>query len=65
MEKYKQVGAIYPCKIMDKNGKVKKIIYPKDMDMSYQETINRQYNKYHRKGKRKAPTLIEKEEVNI
>ena len=50
---------------MDKNGKVKKIIYPKDMDMSYRETISMQYNKYHRKGKRKPPTLIEKEEVNI
>ena len=57
MEKYKQVGAIYPCKIMDKNGKVKKIIYPKDMDMSYRETRSMQYNKYHSKGKRKPPTI--------
>ena len=57
MEKYKQVGAVYPCKIMDKNGKVKKIIYPKDMDMSYRETRSMQYNKYHSKGKRKPPTI--------
>ena len=57
MEKYKQVGAVYPCKIMDKNGKVKKIIYPKDMDTSYRETRSMQYNKYHSKGKRKPPTI--------
>ncbi len=57
MEKYKQVGAVYPCKIMDKNGKVKKIIYPKDMDLSYRETRSMQYNKYHSKGKIKPPTI--------
>jgi len=64
MGKYKQIGAVFPCKIIDKNGNVKKIIYPKDMDMSYRETISMQYNKYHRKGKRKPPT-IEKEGLNI
>ena len=64
MEKYKQAGAVYPCKIMDKNGKVKKIIYPKDMDMSYRETINMNYNRFHRKGKRKPPTIV-KEGLNI
>ena len=57
MEKYKQVGAVYPCKIMDKNGKVKKIIYPKDMELSYRETRSMQYNKYHSKGKIKPPTI--------
>ena len=64
MGKYYQVGGVYPCKIMDKDGNVKEIIYPKDMDLAYRETISMQYNKYHGKGKRKPPT-IEKEEVNI
>jgi len=57
MEEYIQKGAIFPCKIMDKNGKIKKIVYPKDMNMSYKETINMNYNRYHRKGKRKSPTI--------
>ena len=64
MGKYKQIGAVIPCKIIDKNGNVKKIIYPKDMDMSYRETINMNYNRFHRKGKRKAPTIV-KEGLNI
>jgi hypothetical protein len=68
MGKYYQVGGVYPCKIMDKDGNVKEIIYPKDMDLSYRESISMQYNKYHRKGTKKPPTILpnttEKEGVN-
>jgi hypothetical protein len=67
LETYKQVGARYPCKIMDKDGNIKKIIYPKEMDLAAQEQINMHYNnkfyKYQKKGKIKPPT-IEKEEAN-
>jgi hypothetical protein len=63
MKQYEKVGAIFPCKIIDKNGNLKKIIYPKDMDTSYRDTISMHYSKYHT-GKKKPPTIVT-EDANI
>ena len=55
MEEYIQKGAIFPCKIMDKDGKVLRVIQPEDMDKDGQIT-KRSNNPFFTK-KRYVPTL--------
>ena len=69
MEKYERIGEIHACKVMDKNGKLKKIIYPKDMNLEYNDTLRYNFtqkrNRMHAKvcglkDKKKNAPVVDK-----